>query len=47
MQKEILFDIERFIGTWVCESGHCLKIEKVDELLALVSFFLDSGEPVF
>jgi hypothetical protein len=46
MQKEMLFEIERFIGTWVSESGHCLKIEKLDDLHAVVSFFLDSGEPV-
>ncbi len=42
----MLSDIDIFIGTWVSESGHCLKIEKVDDLHALVSFFLDSGEPV-
>lgn len=46
MQKEMLFDIDRYIGTWISESGHCLKIEKVDDLHALVSLFLDSGEPI-
>jgi hypothetical protein len=46
MQKGMLFDIERFIGTWVSESGHRLKIEKMDDSHALVSFFSDSGEPV-